>query len=210
MGDLVQNAGHIVDKAHVQHPVRLVQHHGLHLTQSHGAALHVVGQAARRGHHDLGPPLQDVDLLGNGLSAVEAHQADPLMAHGDLAHFVGDLHGQLPGGGQNHRLHVLTVRVDALDDGDAEGHGLAGAGGGLGDDVLSRQHGGDAPGLNGGADLVSFVPYGAHGGLGQAKAVKGRALCKFHSSFLFFLYNQPCYIITYLSICPHTAPAATR
>ena len=32
-GDLVQNAGHVVDKAHVQHPVRLVQHHGLHLVQ---------------------------------------------------------------------------------------------------------------------------------------------------------------------------------
>ena len=29
--DLVQDAGHVPDKAHVQHPVRLVQHHGLHL-----------------------------------------------------------------------------------------------------------------------------------------------------------------------------------
>ena len=165
MGDLVQNPGHIVDKAHVQHTVRLVQDHGLHLAQGDGAALHVVGQAARGGHHDLGPPLQGVDLLADGLAAVQAHQPHPLMAHGDLAHFVGDLHGQLPGGGQDHRLDLLAFRVDALDDGDAEGHGLAGAGGSLGDHVLPRQHGGDAPGLHGGADGVVLISYGAHGGL---------------------------------------------
>ena len=32
LGDLVQNPGNIVNKTHVQHPVRLIQHHRLHFT----------------------------------------------------------------------------------------------------------------------------------------------------------------------------------
>ena len=54
LGHQVQDAGHVPDEAHVQHPVGLVQHHRLHLVQADGAALHVVHQAAGGGHHDLG------------------------------------------------------------------------------------------------------------------------------------------------------------
>ena len=57
LGHQVQDAGHVPDEAHVQHPVGLVQHHRLHLVQADGAALHVVHQAAGSGHHDLGPLL---------------------------------------------------------------------------------------------------------------------------------------------------------
>ena len=58
VGHLVQNAGHVLDKAHVQHPVGLVQHHGLDLFQPDGAALHVVHEPAGGGHHDLGALFQ--------------------------------------------------------------------------------------------------------------------------------------------------------
>ena len=51
----VQQPGHVMDEAHVQHPVRLVQHHGFCRIHPDGAALHVVGEPPRRGHHDLGP-----------------------------------------------------------------------------------------------------------------------------------------------------------
>ena len=56
LGHQVQDAGHVLDKAHIQHPVGLVQHHGLHLIQAHGAPLHMVHQPSRSGHHDLGGP----------------------------------------------------------------------------------------------------------------------------------------------------------
>ena len=46
------------------------------------------------------------------------------MAHGDIPHLVGDLHGQLAGGGQDDGLHRLALGVDALNDGNAEGHVL--------------------------------------------------------------------------------------
>ena len=39
----VQQPGHVMDEAHVQHPVRLVQHHGFCRVHPDGAALHVVG-----------------------------------------------------------------------------------------------------------------------------------------------------------------------
>ena len=164
-GDLVQNPGHIVDKAHVQHPIRLVQYHGLHAFQADGAPLHVIAEPSRRRHHDLRSALQRVDLLADGLTAVQAHQTHALVANGDVPHFVGDLHGKLAGGCQDHRLHLLALPVNALDNGDAERHGLAGAGRGLGDDVLPRQHGRDAPRLYGGADGVMLIAYGAHGGV---------------------------------------------
>ena len=68
--DLVQDPRHVVDEAHVQHAVCLVQHHGLYLLHRDGTALHVVGQAARGGHHDLGLPFEGIDLLADGLAAI--------------------------------------------------------------------------------------------------------------------------------------------
>ena len=55
--------GHVLEKAHVQHPVRLVQHHGLDLVQPQGLAVVVVHEPARGGHHDLGLFRK---LLGSG------------------------------------------------------------------------------------------------------------------------------------------------
>ena len=182
-GDLVQDAGHIVDEAHVQHPVGLVQHHGPDGLQHHGAALHMVAEAAGRGHHDLGLALQGVDLLADGLSAVQAHQPHALVIHGDVPHFVGDLHGQLTGGGHDDGLHLFAVRVDLFNDGDTEGHGLAGAGGRLGNDVLARHHGRDAAGLHRRGNSVSLVADGPQRGLGQAEALKCHPLGDLHSVF---------------------------
>ena len=79
VGDLLQDVGDILDKAHVQHPVGLVQHHGLHLVQADGAPLHVVHEPAGGGHHDLGALFQLGDLPVNGLAAVEADHPDALL-----------------------------------------------------------------------------------------------------------------------------------
>ena len=154
----VQNVGHVPDKAHIQHPVGLVQHHGLHLVQADGAPLHVVHQAARGGHHDLGGLFQLVDLPVDGLAAIQADHPHPLFKGAQVPQLVLDLDGQLPGGGQHQGLDVGVLRVDVLHHGDAEGEGLARARGGLGDDVLPVHEIGDGPGLHrGGLHIALFV-----------------------------------------------------
>ena len=178
-----------MDKAHVQHPVGLVQHHGPDRLEHHGAALHVVTETARRGHHDLGLALEGVDLLADGLAAVQAHQPHALMIYGDIPHLVGDLHGQLPGGRHDDGLHLLALRVDLLNDGNAESHGLAGAGRSLGDHVPALHHGRDAAGLYRRGNSIALVADGPQRGLRQAKALKSHPLGDLHSVFPLFLKN---------------------
>ena len=148
IGHLVQQAGHIVDEAHVQHPVRLVQHHGLHRVHPNGAALHVVAEAPRSRHHDLGPLFQRVDLPADGLAAVETHRAYTRLERRQVPDLVRDLNGQLPGGSQDHCLNALILRVHMLHNGDAVGKRLAGAGGSLGNHILPVHHRGDAARLD--------------------------------------------------------------
>ena len=183
VGDLVQNTGHIVDKAHVQHTVGLVQHHRFHILHHHGAALHVVAETAGGRHHDLGTALQSLDLLADGLTAVEADNAHALVAHRHLTHLVGDLNSQLAGGGENNGLHLLAGGIDRFNNGDAEGHGLARARRGFCDDILALHHGRDTACLHRRRNGISFVADSPHTCLGQAEAVERHPLGDFHSVF---------------------------
>ena len=203
---LVQELRHVVDEAHVQHPVRLVQDGGAGAVDAHRAALHVVLEAAGGGHHNLGTLLERVDLPADGLSAVEADHADAGLELGKVPHFRGDLHSQLPGGGQDHRLDPVGVDVDMLDDGDAEGEGLAGARGGLGGHVLPVQHGRDAPGLDGGGYLVVLFFQRAHDLRREAQRVEAHALCNFHNFVLAFSVLQLTNSV-YHRKYPHASPS---
>ena len=181
-----------MDEAHVQHPVRLVQHRRLHPVDAHRSALHVVPQPAGGGHHDLGPLFQRVDLPADGLAAVEADNADTGLKLGQIPHFRRDLQRQLPCGGQDDRLELVRFRVDMFNDRDAEGEGLSGARGGLGGDILPLQHGRDAPGLDGGGLRIAFFVQRPQHSRGQPQRVKARALCDFHSYVpraLYFFVN---------------------
>ena len=151
-----------MDEAHVQHPVRLVQHHGLGGIHPDGAALHVVAEAAGGSHHDLGPLFQRIDLPANGLAAVQADAADAGLVPRQVPDLIGDLDGQFPGRGQDDGLHGFVLRVHVLHDGDAVGKGLARAGGGLGDHVLPVHHGRDAACLHRRGDLDLPLSNGPH------------------------------------------------
>ena len=78
-----------------------------------------------------------------------------------------------------------------FDNGNAEGEGLAGAGGGLGSDVLPLQHRRNTARLDGRGFLIAFLVQRPQHGWGQSQRVKARALCDFHNSFLvlFVLYS---------------------
>ena len=113
-------------------------------------------------HSKMGMLFQGVDLPADGGAAVQADGADAGLKGGQQPDLIGDLNGQLPGGGQDHRLDGLILRIDVLHDGDAVGEGLAGAGGGLGDHIPPGHHGRDAAGLDRGGHFdISFFN-GAH------------------------------------------------
>ena len=92
--------------------------------------------------------VQRVDLAADGGAAVQTYCPDAGLIGIEDPQLIGDLDGKLPGGGQDHRLNALVLRVDMLYDGDAVGKGLACTGGGLGDHVPPFQHGRDAARLH--------------------------------------------------------------
>ena len=96
--ELVENARHIVDKAHVEHAVGLVEHNGLDIVELDGAALHVVAQAAGGGDNDLRTLFERVDLLADGRAAVETHNAHARKIYAEVTQFVCDLHGKFARG----------------------------------------------------------------------------------------------------------------
>ena len=171
VGHFVQNVGHIPDEAHIQHPVGLVQHHSLHLVQTDGVPLHMVHEAARGGHHDLGLLLQSGDLLVDGRAAVQAHGAHALLEPAEIAQFILDLNGQLPGGGQHQAQNIGGLRIDVLHHGDTEGIGLARARRGLGNDILPVHEERDGAPLHGSGLGIALPGQRLHGGLGQAQLV---------------------------------------
>ena len=139
----VDDVPHILVKAHVQHLVGLVQDNLGHMAQIDAAVLVMVHQAARRGHHDLAALCQAAGLLVHVGAAIDAGHLHFGHEIGQVLHIPCNLLGQLPGGGQNHSLGNLLLRVNMLCHRDAEGAGLAGAGGGFGNHIPAFHHQGD-------------------------------------------------------------------
>ena len=140
-----QQLEHLVDlvlEAARQHLVSLVEHKHLELVDAQRAAVDHVEHAAGGAHDNVRALLQ--------LLVVLAH-ADA--ANGGVGHNVHkvaernndllDLGGEFAGGGQHQGLALVQRRVDLLQNRDAEGGGLAGAGLGLGNDVVVSEHGQD-------------------------------------------------------------------
>ncbi len=144
----VDDVAHILVKAHVQHLVGFIQHHGLHVGHIDGLVAVVVHQAARGGHHHLTARFQLALLLVHARAAINADDLDAGQKLGQVLQVLGNLLGQFPGRAQHHGLGFLPGRVHLGQDGNAEGHGLAGAGGGLGNHVMAGHHQGDGLFLN--------------------------------------------------------------
>ena len=108
----------------------------------------MVHQAARGGHHDLATLCQTPGLLFHVGTAVHAGHLHLRHKVGQLGQLLGDLLGKLPGGGHDHSLRVFFFRVDMFRHRNAEGTGLAGACGGLGDHIPACQHHRDGLFLN--------------------------------------------------------------
>ena len=81
-------------EAHVEHPVRLVEHQHAHGIESDGAALHEVLEAAGCGHQDVSPSGM-LRLTLDARSSVDDRQRQR-PSRGDIAQVVGDLARELP------------------------------------------------------------------------------------------------------------------
>ena len=171
-----ENEFEVLAEAHVEHLVRLVQHHGTQLRQVQRTLGDVVAQAARRSHHDVGATVELADFLAH------VHAAHAACRHGarigvEPAQLALDLKRQFACGRNDQRQRALGRPGDARvaqkcgSDGEAEGHRLARAG------------------LGGDQQVIAGGPVFQHGGLDRRQAGialprQRRRQCGMHAGLL--------------------------
>ena len=110
--DAVENFRHIIEEAHVQHAIRLVENDGLDAVEAQVLAVIVVHEATGRCHDDLRMLLQAADLRLEPLAAIDDRHTDILIKCEQAAQLVGDLDGQLARRGQDQALQIVGLRID--------------------------------------------------------------------------------------------------
>ena len=145
-------------EAQVEHLVGLVQDHDAGVREVEVSLLGEVEQATGGADHDLDAALQLLDLGLERAPAVDRRDAHAALPSGPLE-VAGDLHRELTGGGHGQGLRLARVAQlgealvgggdHAVEHRDAEAEGLAGAGLGLADDVVTAQGDREGHGLDG-------------------------------------------------------------
>ena len=136
----------IINKAHIQHFVGLVQYQEFDMVQTDSAAVDMVNQASRSADNNLHIVAQRTNLAFNRLAAVNRQRTHAAGA-ADFANLFRNLNSQLTGRSHNQRLDMLEVG-NCLHQRNTEGSGLAGTGLCLADNVVTFEHQGNSSGLN--------------------------------------------------------------
>src|SRR5690606_107245 len=136
--------------------------------EAEGAAFEVVLDAAGGADDDVDAVAEGALLGDVGCAAVDGQDADVVHLGGEGLDGVGDLHGELAGGGQDEGLDLAERGVDGGEEGEAEGGGLAGAGLGDGGEGAAGEEPGDGAGLGGGGEGEAEGGGLAGAGLGDA------------------------------------------
>ena len=139
-GRSLDDLRHVLDKAHIEHLVRFVQHHRVDGVEADVAAVHVIQQAAGRCDDDLRVAAQLVDLPRDRLSAVDHGNAQPINKLGQMAQLLGDLQRQLARRCEHELLHPTILEVDVFQHRDAERQRFAGTGRRNRDHVAALHH----------------------------------------------------------------------
>jgi hypothetical protein len=159
---LLEDRFDVFGEAHVEHLVGLVEHDDLHGGEVERLAPDVVQGPARGRDHHVDALLQRPQLPDDRLAAVDRHDPGAEVAPVPVDR-LGDLHRQLTGG-HEHQRHRATRLVDGigaavggepLQDRQRERRGLAGAGGGLAEQVAAFQQRRDRLALDRGGLLVA-------------------------------------------------------
>ena len=140
-----QDPLHVVDEPHPEHLVRFVQHQGLQVVQAQGLAAQVIHDPARRADHHVNAALQLLQLEFDRLAAVDRHDVKTLEVAGVGLERLGHLDRQFPGRGQHQDLGTFQRQVDAAQQRQREGGGLAGAGLGLAQEIVALRAGEGSP-----------------------------------------------------------------
>ena len=131
---LAEDAFDVGTEPDVEHPVGLVEDDVENISHVERAPLDMVEHPAGRADHQVDPPAQGFELALDRLAAV-----DPANRHitcmGKLLQLTNDLLSQLARGGQNNALRAARPALQHLNQRNAKGRRLAGAGLGLPDDI---------------------------------------------------------------------------
>ncbi|MCY1528762.1 hypothetical protein D9M68_638790 [compost metagenome] len=145
----------VVHEAELEHLVRLVQHQLLHGGEHLVVTTQVVAETAGGGHDDLGALAQGLELRAHGRAAVDGDhvQAGHLLGVGFEG--GGDLQCEFAGRCQDQRLRLSFGRIDARQDRQREGCGLASTGLGLANHVVAGEDHRNRLGLDGGRLFIA-------------------------------------------------------
>ena len=166
--DVRRDALDVLEEAHRQHLVALVEHEEADGLQRQRLAADVIEDAARGADHDVHAGAQLLDLLADGRAAVDRDDRQALVL-AERRHLAADLQRELAGRREHDRLGHLVGGVDRADDRQAERGGLAGAGARLDQQVLAGDHGGVDRGLDRSRVEVAHV---VEGGLDITRQVE--------------------------------------
>ena len=128
----------VLDEAEVEHLVGLVEDDVAGRGEDQRAARHQVHHPADGGDDDVGAGAQ-LRLLGADRGAAEDGDDLDVEVLGVGAQRLGHLDAELAGRGEDDRLHLVVVRVEVLQQRQAEGGGLAGPGLRLADHVVAAE-----------------------------------------------------------------------
>ena len=162
-----QHFFHVMDKAHVEHAVRLVQYQNLHLAQVQHALLLQVQQTTGGGYQQVHAFFELGDL-GVHAHAAKNDGAGQLQIFAVGADGFFHLGGEFAGGGQHQRTNADAAKFvfgrrsggQALQHGQRECSGLAGAGLGATKQVVPSKHQGNGLRLNSGGGVVALLKHG--------------------------------------------------
>jgi hypothetical protein len=142
-----QQSLHVGEETQVEHLVGLVEHQRVDVREVQRLAVGEVDEATRRAHDHIDTLLEGLQLLFVAHAAVDGQDPDATVRarHRDVArHLERELAGRSHDQGLGLALRQLGIvgvvrRHGALEDGDAEGQGLAGARAGLPDEIGAHQ-----------------------------------------------------------------------
>ena len=104
---LLQHPFNIIDKAHAQHLVRLVEHERTQRFEFERAFAHVVHNPARGPNYDLRATFERLDLRNIGLPAVQRQHMEPPLLASIALEGLGNLNRELAGWCKHQHLHVF-------------------------------------------------------------------------------------------------------
>ncbi len=174
-GNLLQQALHRRQEAHVGHEVGFVHDDHLDVGERERLLLQEVLEPAGRGDHDVDAALEPSELAGVADAAVHGHGLD---AHGlaERLDGLGHLDRQLARGHQHQRTGTPGTTLtlgQPRHDRQREGDGLAGAGPAAAQDIASGQSVGQRGGLDGEGGLDAALGEGPDKVTGHAEFGEG-------------------------------------